>query len=316
MFRPDVVVLDYAPTARLAAHALNIPAVLIGSGFELPPPTNPLPPFPGFPWATADAAAASERRVLDNVNAVLRAHRAQPLSALNCLVEAESRFLTTFAELDHYGPRENERYIGPLADHFQGRHIDWPDGSQGRVFAYLRGELPELPSILEGLTAAEVSVVAYVPGISNELKVRFSSPQFVFSAEPVQYVSLFERADVCLSYSPAGTVTAALLHGIPQLMIPVHIESQLTARRVESQGMGRMLLSPTLAAQVTQSLHRLLTARDTRLQARGFAERHRGFSAATAAATVVEATEALCEDGVPHSRPAHAVSSVAAGTLQ
>ena len=315
MFRPDVVVLDYAPTARLAAHVLNIPAVLIGSGFELPPPTNPLPPFPGFSWATADAAAASERHVLDNVNMVLLAHHAQPLGALNYLVGTESRFLTTFAELDHYGPRENERYIGPLADTLHGRCIDWPAGSRHRVFAYLRADMPELPAILEGLAAAEVSVVAYGPGISNELNVRFSSPQFVFSAEPLQYASLFEKADACLSYGSAGTVTTALLHGIPQLMIPVHIESQLTARRVESQGMGRMLLNQMSSSQVTQSLHTLLTARDTRLRARSFAERHRGFSAAAAAATVVESIEALCGESIGHSRPPRCLSPVAVGTL-
>lgn len=314
MFRPDVVVLDFAPTARLAAMLLKIPSVLIGTGFELPPATNPLPPVPGFSWATQEAAAAAERRVLDNVNAILRAVRATPLEALRSLVEANARFLTTFAELDHYGSREHEQYVGPLADPRHGRRIGWPAGSQKRLFAYLRPEVPELSILLGGLAAADADAVAYVPGISDELLARFSTPRCVFSSEPVQYASLFEEADVCLSYAPAGTVTAALLQGIPQLMVPVHLESQLTAQRVASQGMGWMLPTPKSPAQVTQTLHEMLASRDLRLRARGFAERHRGSNSAAAAERVVESIEALCQ-GKIHNPALHRVHGAATGTV-
>jgi UDP:flavonoid glycosyltransferase YjiC (YdhE family) len=316
MFQPDVVVLDYAPTARLAATVSKIPAVLIGSGFELPPATNPLPQFPGTSWATPEAASVSEHRVLDNVNAALRASRAEPLCALQPLVEGDCRFLTTFAELDHYGPREQERYIGPLADPREGRAIEWPTGSKKRVFAYLRPEVAALPTIFEGLAAADFSVIAYVPGIPSDTLARFSTPRCVFSAEPVQYASVFEEADVCLSYAPAGTVTTALLHGVPQLMIPVHIESQLTAQRVESQGLGRILRNPQSSHQVTQALHELSSAIDTRLRARGFAERHRGSSAAAAAETVVESIEMICGQNTGHSEPSRPRLSMAADTVQ
>jgi UDP:flavonoid glycosyltransferase YjiC (YdhE family) len=294
MFRPDVIVLDYAPTARLAAEVSKIPTVMIGSGYELPPATSPLPPFPGFEWATQEAAAASELRVLDNVNEVLRACRAEPLSALRQLLEADDRFLCTFAELDHYGPRSDERYIGPLTDPLQGRSIDWPTGAQRRVFAYLRPDVPELTTILEGLAAADAGVIAYVPGIGSEIVSRLSTPRCVFCTEPVQFAALFESADVCLSYAPAGTVTMALLCGVPQLMVPVHIESQLTAQRVALQGMGRVLQKPESSHEVVHSLNQLLDSRDTRLRAREFAERHRGWCATAAIGTVVDAIEARC----------------------
>jgi UDP:flavonoid glycosyltransferase YjiC (YdhE family) len=294
MFRPEVVVLDYAPTARLAAHVLNIPCILVGTGFELPPALNPLPPIPGFPWATADVAAASEKRVLDLVNAVLRACQAAPLDALRTLVEGERRFLTTLPELDHYGSRQNETYIGPLADPLGGHPVEWPVHSAKRVFAYLRAEIKELPLVLEGLMAADVSVVAYVSGVASDVLSRFGSSRCVLSSEPVQLAALLDGADACLSYSPAGTVATALLRGVPQLMMPVHMESELTARRVALQGMGRILRKPHSAAQVTQALHDLLHARDVRLRARSFAERHRDVSAAASADLVVEFVEACC----------------------
>ena len=299
MFEPDAVVLDYAPTARLAARILNVPSILVGTGFELPPARNPLPAFPGFPWATSEAAAASERCALENVNAVLSAHRARPLASLCSLVEAESRYLTTFAELDHYGAREASEYVGPLADPLDGRRIEWPGHSAKRVFAYLRPEMTEFAAMLKGLAATDADVVAYVPGVSSESLARFETPRCVFSREPVRHAGFLEEADACLSYAPAGTVTAALLKGVPQLMAPVHLESQLTAQRVASEGMGRMLQSPRSPEQVTHALEALLSDRDTRLRARGFAERHRGSTPEAAVARIIVSIETLCRERVP-----------------
>jgi UDP:flavonoid glycosyltransferase YjiC (YdhE family) len=294
LFRPDVIVLDYAPTARLAAEVSRIPTVMTGSGYELPPATSPLPPFPGFSWATQEAAAASERRVLDSTNAVLRACHAEPILALRQLLDADARFLTTFAELDQYGPRAGERYIGPMADPRQGRSIDWPTGSQRRVFAYLRPDVPDFAIILEGLAAGETGVIAYVPGIARDTLIRLGNPRCVLCTEPVQFSTVFQAADACLSYASAGTVTMALLYGVPQLMVPVHIESQLTAQRVALQGMGRVLQKPKSSNDVVLSLHQLLDSTDTRLRAREFAERHRAWSAAAAIGVVVDAIEAQC----------------------
>jgi UDP:flavonoid glycosyltransferase YjiC (YdhE family) len=316
IFQPEVVVLDYAPTARLAAIVCKIPTVLIGTGFELPPATDPLPCFPGISGATRDAASVSEQRVLKNVNAVLRAFHVEPLGALRPLVEAEARFLATFAELDHYGLRQDEQYIGPLADPRLGRAIEWPTGSRKRVFAYLRPEGTELPMILEGLATAEACVIAYVPGVPRETLARFSTSRCVFSAEPVRYATVFEAADACVSYAPAGTVTTALLNGVPQLMLPVHRESQLTAQRVRLQGLGRILRDPQSPSQVKNALHELLSDTETRLRARGFAERHQGFSAANAAGTVVEAIEFLRRDGFGRSKHPRCHSTPAAAMLQ
>ncbi len=52
LFIPERLILDYSPTVSLAARIARLPTVLVGNGFELPPATDPLPPFPGFSWAT------------------------------------------------------------------------------------------------------------------------------------------------------------------------------------------------------------------------------------------------------------------------
>jgi len=41
--RPQLLVLDFAPTALLAARVLGLPCALLGTGFELPPRRRRLP---------------------------------------------------------------------------------------------------------------------------------------------------------------------------------------------------------------------------------------------------------------------------------
>lgn len=297
MFRPEVVVLDYSPTACLAARIFKIPRVLIGSGFELPPALDPLPPFPGYLWATPERAVAAEQRVLDVVNGVLSACGVEPLDALKEIIEGDERFLTTFAELDHYWPRAGERYIGPLSNPTHGRRIDWPSGTKKRAFIYLRPEMGDSAAILKGLVEADVSLIAYAPGAPNSIVDRFRSADRIFTSEPVQYESLFANADLCVSYGSAGTVTTALLNGVPQLIRPIHIETQLTAHCVEHLGVGCVLPSTSSSAQFAARANRLLNGIEYKLRARQFAHRHRLVNAGQAADEVVETIEALTKEG-------------------
>jgi len=299
MFQPETVVLDYSPTACLAARILKIPRVLIGTGFELPPALDPLPPFPGYSGATRELAAAAEQRVLDNVNGVLSACAAEPLNALKAVVDGDRRLLTTFAELDHYGPRVGERYIGPLSNPADGRKIDWPSGTKKRVFAYLRPEMGDLNliAILEGLVEANVSLIAYAPGVPNSIVDRFRNADRVFTSEPVQYEQLFASTDLCVSYGSAGTVTTALLNGVPQLVRPIHRETQLTAHCIERLGVGSMLPRVFDSAKFAVSVNRLLNGIEYKLRARQFAHRYRLVNAAQVAEDVVELIEELANQG-------------------
>jgi UDP:flavonoid glycosyltransferase YjiC (YdhE family) len=316
MFRPDAALLDFSPTARIASAILGVPCALIGSGFELPPPLDPLPPFPGIAGATAEAAATAERRVLDVVNAVIPAYRREPMRALRQLVEADLCFLATFGELDHYGARRAAHYIGPLADPRRGLRVDWPSGSQRRIFVYLRPEVPALAAALQGLAATGARVIACIPGIAQDLRQRLTTDGCVIAAEPVQLEPVLQTADACLSYASAGVVTAGLLRGIPQLMMPLHVEAQLTAQRVESLGMGRVLPRHLSAAAVAQSIEAMLAAGEARVRAREFAARYAATSAAGAADTVVDSIEALCRETAARHMQARVPARVAAADVQ
>jgi UDP:flavonoid glycosyltransferase YjiC (YdhE family) len=292
-FKPDAVVMDYSPTASLAARAMKIPRVLIGDGFTLPPATTPLPHMPGLSWATPESAAHAEARVLRVVNAVMKKLHLEPLQALKELFDGE-RLLLTFPELDQYGARSGVPYLGPLMEPSGGHPTRWPEeGAKRRVVAYLRPQMWDFPAMIEGLALSEAAVVCYAPGAPRELLDRVSNSRILFSDQPVQFAQLFEDADVCFSYGSAGTVTFALLRGVPQVLAPLYLESDLTAQRVESLGAGVMLRRGQTPSSVAAAIHRVADDGQFRSSARAFANKHRDYDAARLLDETVRRIEAV-----------------------
>jgi UDP:flavonoid glycosyltransferase YjiC (YdhE family) len=303
MFNPDVLVLDHSPTALLASRYTDIPRVLMGTGFELPPLKRPLPAFPGFSGSTAENAAKAEAEVLGNANLALRTP-ATPLHSLSELFAVESLWLTTFAELDHYGARQDERYVGPIGEVENGARLEWPEGPQRRIFAYLRGDTPHLAAILKALSTSGAAVVCYGPGVPPELTEPLVKREFLFARAPVDLRPLLTEASLCVSYSPAGTVAATLLRGIPQLLAPAHLEAQMTAHRVECLGAGLMLRGRVSEEHITYALQRLLNSAHFKAKAAAFAARYRGFDPGHVADIIVEEIESLAarrKQTIPHA---------------
>jgi UDP:flavonoid glycosyltransferase YjiC (YdhE family) len=293
LFPADIAVMDHSPTALLAARCTNTPCALIGTGFELPPLRQTLPTFPGFPGATTENASRAEAEVLKNANLVLTAARAPRLQALSDLFRVERRWLTTFAELDHYGPRATEQYVGPIGEFEKGERLEWPNGGSHRVFAYLRADTPHLSAVLRSLGACDAAVLCYGPGIPFHETAALTSPRFIVASRPVELQPLLQDASLCVSYSPAGTVASTLLRGVPQLLAPAHVEAQLTARRVECLGAGLTLYGKPSELRVADMLQKLLSFSHFKTKASAFAAQYRGFDSGYAADNIVDKIESI-----------------------
>ncbi len=297
LFPPDIAVMDHSPTALLAARCTNTPCALIGTGFELPPLLQPLPAFPGFPGATTENAAGAEVEVLKNANLVLTGARAPRLQALSDLFRVEHRWLTTFAELDHYGPRPAERYVGPIGELEKGERREWPSAGSHRVFAYLRADTPHVSAILRSLAACDAAVLCYGPGIHSSQMASLIGPRFIVASRPVDLPPLLRDASLCVSYSPAGTVTSTLLHGVPQLLAPAHVEAQLTAHRVELMGAGLTLHGNPSDERIAATLQKLMSISFFRTKAAAFAAHYRGFDSGYVADNIVDEIESIASRG-------------------
>lgn len=294
LFRPAVVVLDYAPTALLAARILRLPVALLGTGFELPPLEVPLPPFPGFDGDAIARAEAADARALASANHVLEAYQAAPLATLSDLFRTEGRWLTTFAELDQYGARSGETYVGPISCLDQGEPMPWPPGFKHRVLAYVRPGMANLPRMLRALAGErDLAVICAAPGVPLALWEGLARPGFHCVSRPVAFKALLLEASVFLSYAPATSVTQTLLAGIPQLMAPMHREAQTTATRVVDLGAGLTLQGDETEQAIAMALWRVLEGLEFRARALDFASRYHAFDPAMACERLVTEIEQL-----------------------
>jgi UDP:flavonoid glycosyltransferase YjiC (YdhE family) len=240
---------------------------------------------------TVDAIALAEGAILANVNSVLDACAMPRARSLAQVLESGQCFLTTFAELDHYGARAHGNYVGPINDLGPKQMLTWPHDSQNGIFAYLRPDTPLLSAVLQALAECGRRVVCYAPGVPGKLCDRIKGPFFAFADRPVHLPALFQKIDLCVSYAPAGFVTSGLLSGIPQLLSPAHAEAQLTAHRVELLGGGLVLRGDQSASSVGKLINTLLQVPRFRDRTRMFSQRYADFDPETAADTITEHIE-------------------------
>jgi len=208
---PQLLLVDHAPTALLAAKGQAMRTASIGTGFFQPPRAHPIPPF--REWEAIDPARvrAAEDKALATINAVLANLKEAPLGRLHELVAVDESFLLTWPELDHYGGRASEaRYRGPLSTPAQGADAVWPEGGAPRVFAYLKGEYAAVEAVLGALAEAPFRTLAYVASLPPPLAARYGSKRLRLSPAPVNMAQVCAQADVVLCNAGSGTVTTVL----------------------------------------------------------------------------------------------------------
>ncbi len=301
--QPSLLVADHAPTALLASRLDVAPPMrraLLGTGFFLPPAQAPIPAFREWERIDPRRAAASEARALQCVNAVLAEGGAAPLAALHGLVAADESFLLTWPELDHYSPgpqgRPGARYWGALPARVQGEPARWPanaGANAGRVFAYLKADHAAVEAVLAQLAAAPFATLAYVPGLAAATRQRLAGPRLVFATQAVAMDSALATADSVVCNAGSGTVCTALQAGVPVVMLPMHAEQMLFARRTAATGAGILVLDGDVARQLVPAVTAQLGASAARDAARALAARHGQATYGDVLVRVAERCEAL-----------------------
>jgi UDP:flavonoid glycosyltransferase YjiC (YdhE family) len=247
LFRPKVLVADYAPTAGLAARIAHIPCVRLDLGFMRPPRREPMPSM--LPWEDipVERLLRSEEQVLKRVNSVMRTFGARPLEKLADMLHAEEHFLLTFPELDHYEDRGEEQYDGPFYTDSIGEPRDWPKDDRPRVLAYLRSG-PGLEITLDAIASTGATAHCFVPSASAEVAARLATRGINLSTTPLNVKELLANADATVSYGSHGFVAASLMAGVPCVLLPTDVEKAGLARRVVQLGAG-LALNATPAAE-------------------------------------------------------------------
>jgi hypothetical protein len=310
--KPKLLLADHAPTAMLAARTQRaLATAVIGTGFFIPPAVAPMPSF--REWERVDPArlVQTEARALATCNAVLAQLDAAPLPALHQLIAADEQFLLTWPELDHYGSSRNmspeqapARYWGALPPVDQGGAAVWPDvaavssslpepAQRPRLFAYLKGEYGGVERVLQCLRDGPWLSLVHITGLRPDMLQRFSHANLAFSKGPVAMAQVLAQAQAVLCHAGSGTVCTALQAGLPVVMLPMHAEQLLFARRVSEAQAGQYVLENELGRQLPAALSRALTAGELRAGAQALAARHGATPAGAVAIQVALRCEVL-----------------------
>ncbi|MFO1320241.1 MAG: glycosyltransferase [Burkholderiales bacterium] len=306
---PDLVIADHAPTLLLALRGLPILRTTIGTGFFQPPAVSPIPPFRVWDAIDPSRVVQSEARALATANAVLQSLGAAPLAKLHELLAVDENFLLTWREVDHYAQRAadlGQHYWGPLPTAMHGVDPVWPEGDLPRVFAYLKGEYGAVDSLVAALAKAPFRTCAFIPGLAPELALKHTTPRLSFVTAPVNMAQVCRTADAVLCNAGSGTVCTVLRAGIPVVMLPMHAEQLLFARRVAEAGAGLYLTEADARQRGVPALQRLLGERVYREGARALAERYSIDGARDVAKAVAARCISLVTTGAASTRePGH-----------
>lgn len=315
LWSPDAVVIDHAPTALFTARLASIPALSISSGFEIPPALSPLPCIRPWQAIPRNRLAVSEARVVANLNHVSRTHGGTNLEHLARLFDLGRTCFITFPELDHYGHRPDGTYIGPVFGEIGGAKTDWRDGSERRILAYLRANVPGVQSLLRVLRDSGHEVICFMPDMPKSWRAELASPALRLFNHVFDMARLLPATSLVVSYGGSGMINGALLAGVPLLLNPRNVEQYLSAQRVAALGAGWVMEHRRQEADYAHALEALLNETSYVGHARAFAERHGAHTAGAALDHLVNAIHALLAPASAGPPPPAAVSrEVAAHT--
>lgn len=225
--RPVLVVGDYAPTALMAARTLGIRTAVTGVAFSLPPAT--LPRFPALltvdqlaahGTVLSDAPPPDEDAVRDSINAALGPAGLPPLARLPEVYTADLSLPRGVSLWDPYAESRDRPLLMPVdpLPPLQGKRGD-------EVFVYFStGELRD-PETVEALRRLPFDACVVAQRLTPELVADLcTNPRLKISPVPLSKEEIVRRSRVILCAGQGGTLSLAVLSGIPVLALPVQHE--------------------------------------------------------------------------------------------
>lgn len=271
--RPDLVLVDHAPTLLLALWGKDVPRASLGSGFFTPPLVHPLPVYWTLKARGTGGASTSDRPLLERLNRLVEGRGYLPLPGLAHLFHQDVKvLLQTYAEIDHYPSRGKATYLGsPPAVH-HGDSPMWPAGKGPKVYAYLKPTrgLPRTIADLAQLRWPALVVGDTIPGFVQE---KLTTQTVKFASGHLDLEQVARSCDIVLHNGNHGTASHFLHSGIPCLSLPIFLEQELLAASLERLGAG-LSLEPNKGEGAAELLVRLARDGSFRHAAHQFRDRH------------------------------------------
>jgi MGT family glycosyltransferase len=282
--------LDSTPTDALLAHSMLLGSAVAAEVAGIPcamlSPHVSLRPLPGVPpigsglmpprtpeeraevEAVASRFAATLNDGLTVLNRVRARHRLTPLRHVLEQFERPERVLLAISSaFDFPADRlpDNLRYIGPLLDTpgwSQPWRAPWPPKSiRPRALVSFSTTFQEqgnaLQRVINALGKLEVdAVVTTGPALVG---ASFDAPANVALLDSAPHDLVMKEVSLVVTHGGHGTLSRALAHGRPLLVMPMGRDQNDDASRVEHHGAGLSLPPTASEAEIAAALTRLIT---------------------------------------------------------
>lgn len=282
--RPDAAIAEFAPGLSLACFG-RVPLLSVGTGFALPPAD-----LDRFPSLTGQPTVHDEARLLEIVNAALAVHGRSPRSALPEIFQADRELAAVFTELDPYRPWRKSIPGFPAT----AMSEEIASGEGDELFVYMNGREARPNALWQGLAKSGLKVRIYDPMLSPSDSGILARAGLIVETRPVSFDLIAARSRLVVSHGGLGFVCAALMAGLPQILLPFDIEKRMIAASVETLGLGHRREYGAIEAESFAGLLRSSFG-DTALieRARAAASGFRGRFRRTANQEVADVVEEL-----------------------
>ena len=215
---PNLIIMDYAPTARLAAGKKFNTAV-VGSPFTIPPINQEtLPRFrPG-------ALLYLEKSLMENIDRAQKENQGWIPRKLADLFYADKTFTTFFPQIDRYFTLREEQSIGPL---FIPSFFIEKEPDKDLFFYLKRANGPKVLGLINAMRDANLTGEGYLSHVSEKLAKTLSTKKFIISAYKQDIVSALTNKKFVIHHGGVGLAQAAMAIGIPQVILLTHAENHM-----------------------------------------------------------------------------------------
>ena len=232
---PDAIVADHSPLAVLAARG-RIPTLVTGNAFNAPPAQ-----IKNYPALLAGTDAPPiQHTMLTTVNAALRGRALPEIAALPHFMEGDARAVFMLPMFDPYGPLRDT----PLLGTYESNIVPLSPSPAPAIFLYGHSNLALTRRIVQASVSTGLPVVAHLTGGETESTQFLKRQGAEVLTDLPNVADIFPRVSVVVSHAGAGLSQSAFAAGRPQVVVPIHSESQMIARQIVKLGTG-FCLDPT-----------------------------------------------------------------------
>ena len=224
----SMVIADFAPCALLAARALNIPAVCVGTGYSAPPSGMPEFPIliPGI-----DTRLYAETELVEAVNVACHHFGMSPITRFADIYGASTQLPRTIPALDPYGPWRTGPLLPPLNE-----TPPPADPAADEVFIYFSTDEHDDAPLMSAIANLGVPTRLYMPGVPDALAHTLSQAGVLIERQPLPITQIAARAKLMVHAGQHGVMCMALGIGLPQVAFPRHLEHLYHAQRTRALG--------------------------------------------------------------------------------